>query len=382
MIPSTVNTTPILHEASSIRDAALRVGNSGSREYPVYRAVGYRMAKGERSEPAREADNRTKCPTQLAYQSAAMNSLVGLAKSYARSSASVLVVGESGTGKEVFSRLLHEHSGRKEQPFVAVNCAAIPESLFESELFGHERGAFTGAVQKRRGYFEKADRGTLLLDEVSEIPLPMQAKLLRVIEEREVQPVGGDRPIEFDVRIIATSNQNLEAAVADGSFRRDLYHRLNVLELKLPPLRERVADIPKLVVYFLEMFCGESRHEEVSIAKGAMQKFCQHTWPGNVRELRNKVHRACVVNESGVITEACVESILPASQESEASTSELDSGGLAALPLAVVERKLILACLERFGGNKKLAAEVLGVTSRTLSNKLKLYRAEGYLDNE
>ena len=315
----------------------------------------------------------------IAYQSRQMNELIRLATRYADSSASVMITGESGTGKELFSRLLHDKSSRADQKFIAFNCAAVPESLIESEIFGHERGAFTGAVQRRIGYFEKADQGTLLLDEISEIPATLQAKLLRVLEEQEVQPIGADRPRPIDVRIVATSNRDLKTEVANGNFREDLFHRLNVLDLRIPPLRERVTDIPLLVLHFVEMFRNESGHQVVNVTKEAMQSLCSHQWPGNVRELRNVIHRACVVANT---SEICLDS-LPKFESTccdsgyETPTEHQVFNSLAGLTLAEVERRLILMCLQKFDGNKTSAPAQLGVTARTLSNKLKLYRENG-----
>lgn len=298
-----------------------------------------------------------------------MNQLVKLASRYAASSASVMIVGESGTGKELFSRLIHTKSDRRSKNFVAVNCAAIPESLLESEIFGHERGAFTGASQKRIGYFEQAHEGTLLLDEISEIPPTLQAKLLRVIEEQEIRPVGSEQTRRLDVRIVATSNRNLSTEIAAGRFRSDLFHRLNVLEIQIPPLRERVSDVPTLVVHFVERFRNESANGVKRITKEAMERLVGYHWPGNVRELRNVIQRACIVSNTDEITVESLPRWNPKSVENS-------TGELVGMTLAEVERQLILASLKRFGGNKKSAAAELGVTARTLSNKLKLYHEE------
>lgn len=319
--------------------------------------------------PKRGAPRTQSQSRQLAYQSQPMVDLVRMAKQFAPSSASILITGESGTGKELFSRLIHEHSGRPKDRFFAFNCAAVPEALIESEIFGHERGAFTGAHQKRVGYFERADGGTLLLDEISEIPLSLQAKLLRVLEEQEVQAIGGDVIRKIDVRIIATSNRDLKKEVAEGRFRADLFHRLNVLEIAIPPLRERVTDIPLLVLHFIEKFRNESANGIAKVTGEAMSLLCKHAWPGNVRELRNVIHRACILATDGEVTPHSLPNL------EIAGTDEQDS--LIGLPLAVAERRLIIACLQKYCGNKKSAAEELGVTTRTLSNKLKLYREQG-----
>lgn len=315
------------------------------------------------------APNPASRARNISFQSKIMSEFFELAKLYAKSSATVLVTGESGSGKELFSRLIHQQSGRSEERFVAVNCAAVSESLIESEFFGHEKGAFTGASVGRVGYFEQAQGGTILLDEISEIPLAMQAKLLRVIEEQEVQPVGSNVARPIDVRIVATTNRDLAVEVAEGRFRDDLFHRLNVLELDLPPLRDRVSDIPLLVMHFVNLFQSESRTGTLQVDKEAMQWMCDYHWPGNVRELRNVIHRACVIAVDGKIGMSCL-------AKKNYLAKENDVDGLAGLTLAEVERRLILSSLSKFQGNKRLAAEELGVTARTLSNKLKVYSEE------
>lgn len=310
----------------------------------------------------------------ISFQSGIMKTATSLAKTYATSSAAVIVSGESGTGKELFSRLIHQHSPRAGQEFVAVNCAALSESLIESEFFGHEKGAFTDAGTARIGHFERASGGTILLDEISEIPLGMQAKLLRVIEEQEVQTVGGSHPRPIDVRVIATTNRDLQVEVREKRFRADLFHRLNVLELNLPPLRQRKADIPLLATQFVSKFQNESSTGALQISAEAMQQLCAYHWPGNVRQLRNVVHRACVVCSEGTITP----SDLPASVSVAEAPKENDS--FYGMTLADAERQMILAAIRKFDDNKRLAAEELGVTARTLSNKLRSYSQLGLLD--
>lgn len=302
---------------------------------------------------------------QITFQSRQMNNLIQQAGKFARSGASVLITGESGTGKELLSRLIHEQSDRRNQRYVAVNCAAMPEMLAESEFFGHERGAFTGAFQQRLGHFQQAHNGTILLDEISEIPASIQAKLLRVIEEQEVQRIGSSNCKKIDVRIIATSNRDLKKETTTGSFRLDLYHRLNVLRLEIPPLRERIDDIQPLVQHFIEMFQSENEHEPKFITAAAMEKLHRYSWPGNIRELRNVIHRACVICPNHQITVDCLLQM----DEDVAAPPE---GRM----LADVERQMILASLQKFGGNKTLAATELGVTARTITNKLKLYRGQ------
>ena len=319
---------------------------------------------GEKKSKQLPASNQHK----ICFQSKEMTEFFRLAELYAKSSACVLITGESGTGKELFSRLIHDKSSRSEENFVAVNCAAIPEQLVESELFGHEKGAFTGALNRRVGYFQRAHGGTLLLDEISEIPIEMQAKLLRVIEEQELHPVGSEQAQPIDVRIIATANRDLPEEVAEGRFRHDLYHRLNVVELKIPPLRERVADIPLLVMHFVNIYKSESVQGIHKVCKQAIKRLCEYFWPGNVRELRNVVHRACILAVDGEINVGC----LPAKITNPAPEND-DCSIFDGMQLAEVERKLIIACLKKYNGSKKLAAAELGVTARTLSNKMKLY---------
>lgn len=319
-------------------------------------------------EPA--AQQRTAEP-KLSFQSGLMQELFELAKTYARSSAAVIVAGESGTGKELFSRLIHQHSSRDQFPFVAVNCAAISETLAESEFFGHEKGSFTGAERYHIGHFERANGGTLLLDEISEIPTTMQAKMLRVIEEQEVLPVGGTSTRPIDVRIIATTNRELAHEVEQGKFREDLFHRLNVLELRLPPLRERKTDIPSLVQDFIQQFQSESIAGQLTASPEAMAELCNRDWPGNVRQLRNVIHRACVICKDSEIGISCLQV-----QTRDSSNSECQNF-LFGMKLAEVERHLILAALQKYGGSKRLAADELGVTPRTLANKLRGYHAAG-----
>jgi transcriptional regulator with PAS, ATPase and Fis domain len=308
---------------------------------------------------------------QIVAQSPVMHNLIAEAKRYAHSPATVLITGESGCGKELIARLIHEHSPRATKPYVAVNCAALPENLVESELFGHERGAFTGASEGRTGRFEWADGGTLLLDEISEIPSGMQAKLLRVLEEGEFQRVGANRSYRVNVRVVATSNRSLEEEIAAGNFRADLFYRLNILQLRLPPLRERRDDIPALVIHFLDRFRHEASVPITGVEMETLEILNAYDWPGNIRQLRNVIHRACLVNTSGVLQP----SNLPPLEPTDATLP----GTLTEMRLEDIERHAILANLRKFNGNKTAAAQQLGVTSRTLSNKMKRYRELGYV---
>ena len=289
----------------------------------------------------------------------------------AKSDATVLLTGESGTGKEVIARHIHEESGRQ-GGMVAVNCAALPEGLLESELFGHEKGAFTGAILSRKGRFEQAQGGTLLLDEISEMPLALQAKLLRVLQEKEICPVGGSHPIQLNVRIIATTNRDIEQAVAEGSFRQDLFYRLNVIMLPIPPLRERLEDIVPLAEYFVEKYHHPSRPEQ-SLSSEVIQHLRGRTWPGNVRELENLIERACLLARGDEIRLEDLHLRLGASKErgDQRPNPSIDLNG--PITLEEMERKLILRTLDRNGGNRTRAAEALGVSVRTIRNKLNQY---------
>ncbi|MFO1072305.1 MAG: sigma-54 dependent transcriptional regulator [Geminicoccaceae bacterium] len=300
-----------------------------------------------------------------------MTAVLELAGRYAPAEACVLITGESGTGKEMVARLIHRRSRRGEGPFVAVNCAAIPENLLESELFGHERGAFTGAVARRIGRFEEADGGTLLLDEISEMEPRLQAKLLRAIQEREIDRVGGTRPIRVNPRLIATSNRDLERAVAEGSFRADLLFRLNVLTLRLPALRERPADIAVLARHFAHKLSVQSGLAPRPLSQAALAKLSGLTWRGNVRELENCVHRALILAR-GTVIEA--EDIVQAPAAAVRAAAE-GTAPLVGRTVAEVERVLILDTLRHTAGNRTHAAAMLGISIRTLRNKLHEYGA-------
>jgi transcriptional regulator with PAS, ATPase and Fis domain len=287
------------------------------------------------------------------------------ARHVARCQLPVLIQGETGTGKELVARLIHDHSPRRTQRFIEVNCAAFPDTLVESALFGHEKGAFTGAEQRHTGYFERADQGTLLLDEIGEMPSAMQAKLLRVLEEQTFERVGGEEMLKVDARIIATTNRDLELEVGDGRFRIDLFYRLNALTLHLAPLRARIEEIPHLVHHFIERFANQGVVPVQGIAPKALRCLLEYTWPGNIRQLRNVIQHACALAQ-----DHCIElddlPELPRSSAKPAARSNQT--------LAEIERDTILETLRQVGGNRTAAALRLGVTTRTLQNKLKLYR--------
>ena len=360
--------------------------------------------------------------SSVIFQDPIMGAVLKLADQIAPSDASVLITGESGTGKEVLARYLHEKSKRSDKQFVSVNCAAIPDNLLESELFGHEKGAFTGAVARRVGKFEEANGGTLLLDEISEMDIRLQAKLLRAVQEREIDRVGGNQPVKVDIRLLATSNRDLERHVREGNFREDLYFRLNVFNLQLPPLRQRPADIKLLATHFSKKYAEANGVAERPLSAEAVTRLQGHHWRGNVRELENTLHRAVLLasgNEIGA--EAIIltgEQMTPAAEEAPplratpapqpaappapnafqpasfddepeaappppapaAATPGQESGtggDLVGRTVADVERQLIINTLSHCLGNRTHAANILGISIRTLRNKLKAYSGEG-----
>jgi DNA-binding NtrC family response regulator len=326
----------------------------------------------------------------LVVRDEAMQAVLKLADQVAASEASILITGESGTGKEVLARYVHRKSARADKPFVSVNCAAIPENLLESELFGHEKGAFTGAVARRVGKFEEASGGTLLLDEISEMDVRLQAKLLRAIQERVIDRVGGGKPVPVDIRIIATSNRNLTDAVKEGRFREDLLYRLNVVNLKIPALRDRPADILALAEHFGRKYAEINGMPERPLAPDAKRELIAARWPGNVRELENTIHRAVLLAtgiEIGVEAirspdGARMEGSVAAPRSADpavraAQTAEAVTRALVGRTVAEVERDLILDTLDHCLGNRTHAARILGISIRTLRNKLNEYEAEG-----
>jgi DNA-binding NtrC family response regulator len=308
-----------------------------------------------------------------------MQDVMRIVEMAAPSSASVLITGETGSGKEIVARTVHKLSPRAGGPFVAINCSAIPESLMESEIFGHERGAFTGAAERRIGCFELADGGTLLLDEIGEMPAPTQAKLLRVLEDRKVRRLGSKVETPVDVRVVAATNKDPESAVANAQLRQDLYFRLNVFHIHLPPLREHKEDIPLLAEYILRDINVKHGKNVKGVGAEVMDIFMSHTWPGNIRELRNVLERSAIMCEKDLVTRAC----LPREFGKSAVKGQSDLGAIK-FPIGTtvdaMERELILQTLAATGNNKTRAAELLGISLKTLHNKLKEYggeRAEG-----
>lgn len=336
-----------------------------------------------------------------------MLAVLGVADRIAPSDATVLITGESGTGKEVMSRYIHNKSKRANGPFISLNCAAIPENLLESELFGHEKGAFTGAVARRLGKFEEANGGTLLLDEISEMHPTLQAKLLRAIQERVIDRIGGNTPVKVDIRLVATSNRDMEQHVRDGKFREDLYFRLNVINLALPALRERPSDILPLAQMFADKYSEQNSLPPKKLSEAAAEKLRAHHWPGNVRELENTMHRAVLVSgeaeiEAGAIVlsgqktaalmaqavssqqspaarqpEAAAPHTAAPSGRSDAAAADDSTAALVGRSLSDVERDLIINTLTHCLGNRTHAANILGISIRTLRNKLKEYGDAG-----
>ena len=354
----------VLMTAYGVVEQAVQAMRAGAADYltkPVEAEQLLAIARRHLSYAAIEV------PSGFIAEDPVAKELLRLAARVARSSATVLLTGESGSGKEMIARYVHSNSARAEAAFVAINCAAIPENLLEATLFGYERGAYTGAQQSQAGKFEQADRGTLLLDEISEMPLGLQVKLLRVLQEREVERVGGRKPIALDLRVLATTNRDLEEMVRDGRFREDLYYRLNVFPLRVPPLRERPRDIVPLARHFIARN-ADSRRLRFSAEAEALLR--SHSWPGNVRELENTIQRATILVTGEVI--GATDIVLPTAGARAGTTTDI-----LATDIKTLERDHILATLKEVGGSRKLAVQRLGISERTLRYKLQQYRIDG-----
>jgi len=360
-------------------ETAVRAMKNGARDYltkPLASPEELRLVvdkalrtrRIEQRSAALEADAEARFPADVIAESTAMKELLGLAEQVASQPTTVLLTGESGTGKEVVARFIHRRSGRTDGPFVAVNCAALTETLLESEMFGHEKGAFTGATEARRGRFELAHGGTLFLDEISEMGANLQAKLLRVLEERELERVGGTRTVAVDVRVIAATNRDPETAVAEGALREDLYYRLNVFPLRIPPLRERKADVLPLAEHFARRISRRMGRPVKPFDAAARDAVCVYDWPGNVRELQNAVERALIVARGDVIRRADLPFMGDPATPAEPATAST---------LADLERRAILAALDRNDGNRRATADELGISLRTLQYRLKEYGVTG-----
>ncbi len=318
---------------------------------------------------------QNKKPVKIITQDPKMEQILALASRVADSSASVLIQGESGTGKELFARYLHEKSNRASQPFIAVNCAALPENLLESELFGHEKGAFTGAMSQKAGKFELANKGTLFLDEITEMQFHLQAKLLRVLQEKVVDRVGGTQPVDVDVRVIATTNRDAREAVDNQAFREDLFYRLNTIPLIIPPLRERFKDLTLLCEFFIKKYCKIDGRHVKGMTKEVHTLLMNHGFPGNVRELENIIHRAVLLAEFDEIRpqDLLMEGVEPVC-DSPHTSGEIQAVDLASGSLKEMEQKMIFKTLDHTEGNRTHAAKILGISVRTLRNKLNEYK--------
>lgn len=340
----------------------------------LQRAVGHRQLQ-EQVKVLSEAVERTAKFDELIGESPAMQKLYDRLSRITDSEASVLITGESGTGKELVARSLHKRSRRLDKPFVAVNCAALPDTLMESELFGHAKGSFTDARSDRKGFFVQAEGGTLFFDEIGDMPLSMQPKLLRALEEGKVRPIGSEKEVSFDTRILVATNRDLESAVEEGHFREDLFFRINVIQMELPPLRSRGTDVLLLAQHFVEQFAPRSGKEVVGLSKPVAQRLLAYAWPGNVRELRNVIERAVALTRyDNLAVEDLPEKICDY-RSSQVFVAGSDPSEL--VPLEEVERRYILHVLDSVGGNKTLAARILGLDRKTLYRKLNQYGATG-----
>ena len=337
----------------------------------VKRAVGAVNGNGARRCDPRQSDVAVKVK-EIITANQKMLDILKQARGVAPSSATVLIRGESGTGKELLAAYVHQHGRHPQAPYVALNCAALPDTLAESELFGHEKGSFTGAVGRKIGKFEQAQKGTVVLDEISEMPLPLQAKLLRVLQEKEVDRIGGNRPVPIEARVIAISNVDLKTAVVEGKFREDLYYRINVIPLLLPPLRERKDDIELLAKHFLEKFSRANHKKVAGLDKAAVKMLCAHEWKGNVRELENVIERAVLIADGPRILAEHL--LLDSSADTSPSSEHL--AFQAGCTVRQMEKKLIFNTLKEVEDNRTQAAELLGISIRTLRNKLHEYKAE------
>ena len=375
----------IEHAVASIKAGAIDYITKPVRpaqlELAVEQALEFARLKRENAQ-LREEVTQVRSQREIIGDSRALDRILETIKVVAPTRASVLLEGESGTGKELLARTVHNLSDRRDGPFITINCAAIPEMLIESTLFGHEKGAFTGAVKQVKGAFERAHRGTLLLDEITEMKVDLQAKLLRVLQEQEFERVGGTQPITVDVRIIATTNRDLADAVGSGDFREDLYYRLSVVPLRVPPLRERMEDLPLLVQHFARRTAAENGKKIVGVQPSAVERLQEHDWPGNVRELAHAVERAVILSTSETLEPEAFDSarfglVAGAARglgrspgRGSASEGGDDEIVLHTLNLGEVEEILIEEALARTGNNRTKAAELLGIAVRTLRNKL------------
>ena len=352
---------------SAMREGAYDFVEKPLKRMTIVKSVRKAAERGRLVAENRSLKNEIQLLTkrEIIGSSMAWRRIIEVASQAAPSNATVLVLGESGTGKELIARFIHEKSARRAGPFVAVNCAAIPETILESELFGHERGAFTGAIAKKDGRFAKATGGTLFLDEIGELSPQVQVKLLRVLQEGEYEPVGGDT-VRADVRIVAATNRDLTAEVAAGRFREDLYYRLNVIAITAPPLRARREDVPLLVDHFVGLYCAKNGRPRLTVARPALDRLIDYAWPGNVRELENVIERAVVLSRSDTLTEQDLPEAIAKASPEVASALAFPVG----TPLEEIELRVIRETLRHTKGDKSLAAQLLGISTRTIYRKL------------
>ncbi|MCB1084077.1 MAG: sigma-54-dependent Fis family transcriptional regulator, partial [Simkania sp.] len=350
------------------RDATLRV---------IQRALQHTQMTQELKALRKEVGQSNDFQSIIA-KSKKMKDLFRLVEQVSDSNSTILITGESGTGKEKFAKAIHYQSIRKNKPFVAINCSVLPENLLESELFGHVKGAFTGATQDKAGLFLEANEGTLFLDELGEISLSMQTKLLRALQEREIKPIGSNKNIKIDAKVVVATNQDLEKNVAEGTFRPDLYYRIAVIPIHIPPLRERAEDIPLLANHFLKKYCEENQKPLFKISTGAMQRLMSYHWPGNVRELEHVIERAVLVSDGQQITEDHLgDSLKLKSKEKKLPISQFEEGrslkDVMEQTMKIVEKECILNALEKTDYNRSQAAIILQISRGSLYNKMKRY---------
>jgi DNA-binding NtrC family response regulator len=363
------NAVEAMHAGAS--DYLLKPFSVETLEKTVKKAI--RLSNGnEQSKYNRKSLGDQPIGKEIITRNRKFQDMLSRARSVAPSTATVLIQGESGTGKELLAAYVHHHSRNPQAPYVAVNCAALPDTLAESELFGHEKGSFTGAIGRKIGKFELAKQGTVVLDEISEMPLPLQAKLLRGLQEKEIDRIGGTRPIPIDARVIAISNVDLKTAVTEGKFRQDLYYRINVIPLTLPPLRERKEDIELLAGHFLRKYCLANQKTITGIDDIAMKILINYSWKGNIRELENTMERAVLISVGGIILPEHLLLDLSEHEPESAATFSVNAG----YTVREMEKELIFRTLKDVNDNRTHAAELLGISIRTLRNKLREYREE------
>lgn len=349
-----------------------------SKRRPSDKAASQKMEKNELADKVSPVDASEEGEHRFIGNDPQIKKLMRILPQIAKNVAPVLIQGESGTGKEVFAQQVHLQSNRSDGPYIKINCANLPSELVESTLFGHVKGAFTGAISDRKGAFDAAEGGTLLLDEITEIDINVQAKLLRVLQENEFYRVGSQKPIKADVRIVATSNRNIAQSIADKEFREDLYYRLNVFPIEIPPLRQRKSDIPLLVNYFAESYTKRYGLEPKEISKELMDYLLAQEWRGNVRELNNKMHRGIILaQESDQITPEHINNDLFSSVDDNLSAETINAAELPLMSIEEMEMQLIKKALDHTQGNQKKAAQLLGISDRTIRNKLKQYGVDG-----